>query len=216
MAVLLGAVVAANLPTWRVDERLVPIRRGGVRLGFSLALIAALARAQRRGRTCRTAGAGRRARGRDDGRRRASCSRWPRPALPRRPRPAAGSSPGTRRARRCTISTRRSTCRSPAAGWRGRSAPWQVQVAPAMERIVKAEAAAMRVTLAALLAEMRRGRRRAGAAAVPARVGKPTAKSPRTRRTRRHGPTISPRTNPWRRSPLVRAAWQSEPNAPRR
>ena len=34
-------------------------------------------------------------------------------------------------------------------------APWQVQVAPAMDRIIKAEAAAMRVTLAALLAEIR-------------------------------------------------------------
>jgi hypothetical protein len=34
-------------------------------------------------------------------------------------------------------------------------APWQVQVAPAMERIIKAEAVAMRVTLATLLAEIR-------------------------------------------------------------
>jgi membrane protein len=55
MAVLLGAVVAANLPTWRVDERLAHLSTGGVRLGFSLALIAALARAQRRGTACRTA-----------------------------------------------------------------------------------------------------------------------------------------------------------------
>src|SRR5258707_1540939 len=49
MAVLLGAVVAANLPTWRVDERLAHLSLGGVRLGFSLALIAVLAPAQRRG-----------------------------------------------------------------------------------------------------------------------------------------------------------------------
>src|SRR5207302_1872083 len=55
MAVLLGAVVAANLPTWRVDERLAHLSTGGVRLGFSLALIAALARAQRRGLTSRIA-----------------------------------------------------------------------------------------------------------------------------------------------------------------
>ena len=34
-------------------------------------------------------------------------------------------------------------------------APWQMQVAPAMDRIVKAEAAAMRVTLASLLADVR-------------------------------------------------------------
>src|SRR5215469_16947110 len=50
MAVLLGAVVAANLPTWRVDERLSHLSAGGVRLGFSLGLIATLAQAQSRGR----------------------------------------------------------------------------------------------------------------------------------------------------------------------
>ncbi|HTV88624.1 MAG TPA: hypothetical protein VME41_06365, partial [Stellaceae bacterium] len=57
-----------------------------------------------------------------------------------------------------------------AGNWLGRSlAPWQRQVAPAMERIVKAEAAAMRVTLAALLADVRAPA--APAAAIrPARV----------------------------------------------
>src|SRR6202007_2201082 len=49
MAVLLGAVAAAALPNWRIDERVGTIPPGGVRLGFSLALIASLARAQRRG-----------------------------------------------------------------------------------------------------------------------------------------------------------------------
>src|SRR6202048_2593840 len=49
MAVLLGAVVAAALPNWRSDERVGTIPSGGVRIGFSLALIAALARAQRSG-----------------------------------------------------------------------------------------------------------------------------------------------------------------------
>ena len=44
MAVLLGAVVAANLPTWKVDERFHHMSSGGVRLGFSLSLIAALDR----------------------------------------------------------------------------------------------------------------------------------------------------------------------------
>jgi DNA-binding IscR family transcriptional regulator len=45
----------------------------------------------------------------------------------------------------------------PLAGrWRDHPvAPWQVQVAPAMDRIVNAESAAMRVTLAALLADVR-------------------------------------------------------------
>jgi membrane protein len=55
MAVLVGAVVAAALPNWRIDERVGTIPSGGVRLGFSLALIAALARAQQRGETRSTA-----------------------------------------------------------------------------------------------------------------------------------------------------------------
>ena len=43
-----------------------------------------------------------------------------------------------------------------AGSWRARPLePWQEQVAPAMERIVKAETAAMQVTLADLLAEIR-------------------------------------------------------------
>src|SRR5204862_6696284 len=42
-----------------------------------------------------------------------------------------------------------------AGSWLARTlAPWQMQVAPAMDRIVKAEAAAMRVTLAVILAEI--------------------------------------------------------------
>src|ERR1700745_835669 len=49
MAVLLGAVAAAALPNWRIDERGGTLPSRGLRLGFSLALIAALARAQRRG-----------------------------------------------------------------------------------------------------------------------------------------------------------------------
>src|SRR5207302_2798414 len=55
MAVLFGAVVAANLPTWRVDERLAHLSSGGVRVGFSLALIAAVARPQGRGPILRIA-----------------------------------------------------------------------------------------------------------------------------------------------------------------
>src|SRR5579885_1205714 len=53
-AVLFGAVIAANLPTWRVDERLAHLSSGGVRLGFSLAVLAALARAQQHGGRWRT------------------------------------------------------------------------------------------------------------------------------------------------------------------
>src|SRR6266568_2087432 len=42
MAVLLGAVVAAALPNWRIDQRIGNAPASGVRLGLSLALIAAL------------------------------------------------------------------------------------------------------------------------------------------------------------------------------
>src|SRR5216683_244731 len=154
MAVLLGAVVAANLPTWRVDERLAHLTSGGVRLGFSLALIAALARAQRRGATHRTASlaaelgvatsvvdehlqtlarAGFTAPTQDGG--------W---VLAWSPESA-------------TLHDLYLALGLPLAGtWLARPlAPWQMQVAPAMERIVTAEAAAMRVTLAVILAEIR-------------------------------------------------------------
>ncbi|HKS90081.1 MAG TPA: YihY family inner membrane protein [Stellaceae bacterium] len=162
-AVLLGAVVAANLPTWRVDERLAHLSSGGVRLGFSLALLAALARAQRHGATRRIATlagelgiptsvvdehlqtlarAGLCAPTQDGG--------W---VLAWDPASA-------------TLHDLYQALGLPLAGsWLARPlAPWQVQVAPAMERIVRAEAAAMRVTLATLLADIR------GPAAVRARA----------------------------------------------
>lgn len=153
-AVLLGAVVAANLPTWRVDERLVHLSAGGVRLGFALALLAALARAQRRGLRCSTADlagelgaatsvvdehlqilaqAGFTAPTQDGA--------W---VLAWDPHSA-------------TLHDLYEALGLPLAGnWHQQPlAPWQRQVAPAMERIVKAEAAAMRVTLAELVAEIR-------------------------------------------------------------
>lgn len=154
MAVLLGAVVAANLPTWRVDERLAHLSSGGVRLGFSLALIAALARAQRRGLTYRTASL-------------AAELGVPTSVLDEHLQvlaragftaPTQGGgwvlawSPET-----ATLHDLYQALGLPLAGsWLARPlAPWQVQVAPAMDRIVKAEQAAMRVTLATLLAEVR-------------------------------------------------------------
>ena len=154
MAVLLGAVVAANLPTWRVDERLAHLSTGGVRLGFSLALIAALARAQRRGTACRIAALaaelGVATSVVDEHLQRLARAGFAAPTQ-------AGGwvlawSPET-----ATLHDLYEALDLPLAGsWRGqRLAPWQVQVGPAMERIVKAEAAAMRVTLAALLADIR-------------------------------------------------------------
>jgi membrane protein len=166
MAVLLGAVVAAALPNWRVDERIGPIPAGGVQLGLSLALIAALARAQQQGRTLAT------------------------PALAAvlgvattvvdehmKPLAAAGFVAHTQAGRwvlawnpeNATLRDLYEALRLPFAGrWVARpSVPWQRQVAPAMDRVVRAEGAVMEVTIAALLAEIaeaeprRRGRFRA-------------------------------------------------------
>jgi membrane protein len=154
MAVLLGAVVAANLPTWRVDERLFHLSTGGVRLGFSLALIAALARAQRRGATRRIAALaaelGVATSVVDEHLQRLARAGFAAPTQ-------AGGWVLAWNPETATLHDLYEALDLPLAGsWRGQQlAPWQVQVAPAMERIVKAEAAAMRVTLAALLADIR-------------------------------------------------------------
>ena len=166
MAVLLGAVVAAALPKWRIDQRIGNVSAGGVRLGLSLALIAALVRAQKHGEARSTsalaaelgvattvidehlkplAEAGFVAH-RQDG-------RW-----------VLAWSPET-----ATLYDLYKALRFPLAGrWDDQvSAPWQRQVAPAMDRIVRSEAAAMHVTIAALLVDTlepsmrRRGRWRA-------------------------------------------------------
>ena len=113
MAVLFGAVVAANLPTWRVDERLAHLSSGGVRLGFSLALIAALARAQRRGASCRIAALatelGVATSVVDEHLQRLASAGFAAPTGP-------GFSAGARRARRSTTSILRSACRLPGPG----------------------------------------------------------------------------------------------------
>jgi membrane protein len=152
MAVLLGAVVAAALPNWRIDGRMGNIPGGGVRLGLGLALIAALARAQRRGETRST------------------------PALAAelgvattvidehiKPLAEAGFAAHTQSGRwvlawspeSATLHDLYEALHLPLAGrWSDQvSAPWQRQVAPAMDRIVKAEAAAMQTTIASLIAE---------------------------------------------------------------
>ncbi|MGC2201380.1 MAG: YihY family inner membrane protein [Stellaceae bacterium] len=168
MAVLLGAVVSAALPNWRIDERIGFIPSGGVRLGFSLALIGSLARAQRIGRSRSTpelaaelgvattiidehmqplAKAGFVAH--------TQAGRW-----------VLAWSPET-----ATLHDLYEALHLPLAGrWLAQiTAPWQRQVAPAMDRIVKAESAARGVTIASLLAEMldpaprRRGRWRSSA-----------------------------------------------------
>jgi len=152
MAVLLGAVVAAALPNWRIDERIGNVPADGVRLGLSLALIAALARAQRRGKTRST------------------------PALAAelgvattvidehvKPLAETGFAAHTQSGgwvlawspKSATLHDLYEALHLPLAGrWTEQvSAPWQRQVAPAMDRIVKAEAAAMQVTIESLIAE---------------------------------------------------------------
>ena len=152
MAVLLGAVVAAALPNWHIDQRFGKVPAGGVQLALSLALIAALARAQRRGETRST------------------------PALAAelgvattvidehiKPLAEAGFAAHTQSGRwvlawspqTATLHDLYRALRLPLAGrWADQvSAPWQRQVAPAMGRIVAAETAAMRVTIDALIAE---------------------------------------------------------------
>jgi membrane protein len=163
MAVLLGAVVAAALPNWAIDGRMGEIPAGGIRLGLSLALIAALARAQRRGETKST------------------------PALAEelgvattviekhiKPLAEAGFAAHTQSGRwvlawspeNATLHDLYEALHLPLAGrWTNQvSAPWQRQVAPAMDRIVKAETTAMQMRIDLLIAEtiepaMRRGGR---------------------------------------------------------
>jgi membrane protein len=150
VAVLLGAVVAAAMPNWRIDERAAELPQGGVRLGLSLALIAALARLQRRGGVVAT------------------------PQLARelgvattvidehlKPLEEAGFVAHTQEGcwvlswspHSATLHDLYEALSLPLAGhWTGRSAaPWQRQVAGAMERIVAAETAAMQVRIAELL-----------------------------------------------------------------
>ena len=152
MAVLLGAVVAAAMPYWRIDERVGNVPAGGVRLGLSLALIAALARAQRRGEKRST------------------------PALAAelgvattvidehiKPLAEAGFAAHTQSGRwvlawspeSATLHDLYEALHLPLAGrWTDQvSTPWQRQVAPAMDRIVNAETAAMQVTIDSLIAE---------------------------------------------------------------
>jgi membrane protein len=153
MAVLLGAVVAANLPTWRIDERLGQLGVGGVQLGLALALIAALARAQR------SAAAARRTPGlaRELG--------VPTTALAEHlnrlaqagfvaPTQAGGWVLAWNPESATLFDLYRALDLPLARGWALRQqAPWQARVEPAMDRIVDAETRAMQVSLAELIAE---------------------------------------------------------------
>ncbi len=152
MAVLLGAEVAAALPHWRIDERIGPVSLGGVQLGLSLALIAALARAQRVAvrRTTPTLAA-------ELGVPTTVVDEHMRPLL------AAGFVAHTQEGswvlawspETATLHDLYQALHLPFVGsWLGHaSAPWQRLVAPAMERIVRAEGVAMQITLASLIGD---------------------------------------------------------------
>jgi membrane protein len=152
MAVLLGAVVAAALPNWRIDERIGTIPSGGVRLGFSLALIASLARAQRSGESRSTpelaAELGVATTVIDEHMRPLAEARFA--AHTQEGRWVLAWNPET-----ATLHDLYEALHLPLAGrWTEHvSTPWQRLVAPAMDRIVKAEAAAMQTTMASLIAE---------------------------------------------------------------
>jgi membrane protein len=152
MAVLLGAVVAANLATWQVDERLGEVGAGGVELGFSLALIATLVRAQRGAATSRTATLARRLGVPmtivDEHLTRLAQAGFVAATQ-------AGGWVLSWSPESATLSDLYQALALPLArGWAVQQhAPWQTLVAPAMDRIVAAETAAMQVSLAALIAE---------------------------------------------------------------
>src|SRR6516225_6425613 len=152
MAVLLGAVITAALPQRLHRGRVGAIPSGGVRLGFSLALIASLARAQRTGEAKSTPEL-------------AEELGVATTVIDEHMRPLAEArfaahtqeglwvlawSPET-----ATLHDLYAALHLPLAGrWTEQvSAAWQQLVAPAMDRIVKAEAAAMQTTMASLIAE---------------------------------------------------------------
>lgn len=153
MAVLAGAVVTAALPNWRVDEEVGGVPVGGVRLGLSLALIAALARRQRRGRTVETAAL-------------AGELGVATTVIDEHMKPLAeagfvahtetGAWVLAWNPENATLRDLYAALRLPLAGnWMApAAAPWQHQVAPAMDRVVRTEGAAMQVSIAALIAEI--------------------------------------------------------------
>ncbi len=152
LTVLLGAVVAAALPIWRSGRRLGLDASAGTRLGLSLALIAALVRAQRRvGAVTHRALAG------ELGIPRAAVDEHLRPLADAGfvARTQSGLWVLTRSPETATLQDLHEALRLPlAAGWSARvAAPWERAVAPAMERIAKAERAALAVKIATLISD---------------------------------------------------------------
>jgi membrane protein len=153
MAVLLGAVVAANLPTWRIDERLGQLGVGGVQLGLALALIAALARAQRSAAAARRTPALARELGVPTTALAEHLNRLAQAGFVA-PTQAGGWVLAWSPESATLFDLYRALDLPLARGWALRQrAPWQARVEPAMDRIVDAETRAMQVSLAELIAE---------------------------------------------------------------
>ncbi len=160
MAVLLGAEVAAAVPHWRIDERIGTSSFGGVQIGLSLALIAVLTRAQRSGelRTTQALAA-------ELGVATTVIDEHMKPLA------AAGFVAHTQEGswvlawnpETATLRDLYDALHLPCAGsWLGAaSTPWQQQIKPAIERIVRAEAGAMQLTIGALVGEAGGGARAA-------------------------------------------------------
>ena len=150
MVILFGAVIAANLPTWQIDERLGHLGAGGVQLGLALAIIAALARRQQQGGTSRTAGLARElgipTTALVEYLNRLAQAGFVAPTQ-------AGGWVLAWNPQNATLSDLYQALDLPLArGWAVRQhAPWQALVAPAMDRIVAAEGAAMQARLADLI-----------------------------------------------------------------
>jgi membrane protein len=147
MVVLLGAVIAAALPVWPDADRGAA---AGTRLGLSLALIAALARAQRTGAAPVSA-----ALARELGIAAAAVDENLRPLADAgfAARTREGGWVLSRSPESTTLQELYAALGLPlVVGWTPRgSAPWEWQVAPAMERILAAENAALGIDLAALI-----------------------------------------------------------------
>lgn len=151
-AVLLGAEVAAALPLWRIDDRIGGISAGGVRLGLSLALLAALTRAQRSGSVLTT-----QALAKELGVATTVIDEHMEPLAASGfvAHTQAGSWVLAWNPEHATLRDLYDALHLPFAGsWLGNvSAPWQRQIETAVRRIVRAEAAAAQMTVASLIGE---------------------------------------------------------------
>jgi membrane protein len=152
LGVLLGAVVAAALPIWRGGRQLGLDASGGARLGLSLALIAALVRAQRRGVAMTH-----RALAGELGIPPTAVDEHLQPLAEAGfvARTEAGLWVLSRSPETSTLRDLYEALRLPlTSGWIGRfAAPWERAVAPAMERIAKTERAALAVKIATLIGD---------------------------------------------------------------